>query len=93
ATMLDNPQVRHRGSIVTVEDDDLGPLAMTNVYPAFQDGGTAVGRPGPAHVGADTDDVLAADLGLGPEELAALREAGVTTGPPTVPPAHEKDAV
>lgn len=93
ATMLDNPQVRHRGSIVTVEDDDLGPLTMTNVYPAFQDGGTAVGRPGPAHVGADTDDVLAADLGLGPEELAALREAGVTTGPPTVPPAHEKDAV
>ena len=85
ATMLDNPQVRHRGSIVTVEDDDLGPLAMTNVYPAFQDGGTAVGRPGPAHVGADTDDVLAADLGLGPEELAALRETGVTTGPPTVP--------
>ena len=93
ATMLDNPQVRHRGSIVTVEDDDLGPLAMTNVYPAFQDGGTAVGRPGPTHVGADTDDVLAADLGLGPEELAALRETGVTTGPPTVPPAHQKDAV
>ncbi len=93
ATMLENPQVRHRGSIVTVEDDDLGPLAMTNVYPAFQDGGTAVGRPGPAHVGADTDEVLAADLGLGPDELAALREAGVTTGPPTVPPAHQKDAV
>jgi crotonobetainyl-CoA:carnitine CoA-transferase CaiB-like acyl-CoA transferase len=93
ATMLDNPQVRHRGSFVTVEDDDLGPLAMTNVYPAFQDGGTAVGRPGPAQVGADTDDVLAADLGLGPDELAALREAGVTTGPPTVPPAHQKDAV
>jgi crotonobetainyl-CoA:carnitine CoA-transferase CaiB-like acyl-CoA transferase len=93
ATMLDNPQVRHRGSIVEVEDPDLGPLAMTNVYPAFQDGGTVIGRPGPAHVGADTDAVLAADLGLSPEELAALREAGVTTGPPTVPPGHQKDAV
>jgi len=93
ATMLDNPQVRHRGSIATVEDPDLGPLAMTGVYPSFAEGQTRVGRPGPAEVGADTDAVLAADLGLGAEELAALRAAGVTTGGTTVPPRHQKDAV
>ena len=93
ATMLDNPQVRHRGSIATVEDPELGPLAMTGVYPSFAEGLTRVGRPGPAQVGADTDAVLAEDLGLGAEELAALRAAGVTTGGTSVPASHQKDAV
>ena len=81
ATMFDNPQVAHRGSIATVDDPDLGPLAMTGIYPRFQDAVTGIGRPGPAHVGADTDTVLARDLGLAPDDLARLREAGVTDGP------------
>lgn len=81
ATMVDNPQVAHRGSIATVEDPDLGPLAMTGIYPRFQDAQTSIGRPGPAAVGQDTDDVLARDLGLSADELARLREAGVTDGP------------
>jgi crotonobetainyl-CoA:carnitine CoA-transferase CaiB-like acyl-CoA transferase len=81
ATMMDNPQVAHRGSIATVEDPDLGPLAMTGIFPRFQDAETRIGRPGPAAVGADTDEVLARDLGLGADELAALRAAGVTDGP------------
>ncbi|TYP90772.1 CaiB/BaiF CoA transferase family protein [Blastococcus xanthinilyticus] len=93
ATMLDNPQVRHRGSIVTVDDPDLGPLAMTGAYPSFSDGGTRIGRPGPADVGADTDAVLAADLGLAADELAALRAAGVTAGPAAVPPEEPQDAL
>ncbi|MDN5895107.1 MAG: CoA transferase [Nocardioides sp.] len=85
ATMMDNPQVSHRGSIATVEDPDLGPIQMTGIYPSFQDATTAIGRPGPAHVGADTDLVLARDLGLDMEQLAALRSAGVTDGPDTAP--------
>jgi crotonobetainyl-CoA:carnitine CoA-transferase CaiB-like acyl-CoA transferase len=93
ATMMDNPQVRHRGSVTTVDDPDLGPLAMTGVFPHFQDSPTTIGRPGPAEVGQDTDDVLARDLGLDVEQLAALRAAGVTDGPTTVPVAHQKDAV
>lgn len=92
ATMLDNPQVRHRGSVATVEDPDLGPLAMTGIFPAFQDARTRIGRPGPAHVGADTDAVLGRDLGLDAAQLAELRAAGVTDGPvPAV--AAEQDAL
>ncbi len=81
ATMMDNPQVAHRGSIATVEDPDLGPVAMTGVFPRFQEAPTGVGRPGPADVGADTDAVLAHDLGLDAATLAALRADGVTDGP------------
>jgi crotonobetainyl-CoA:carnitine CoA-transferase CaiB-like acyl-CoA transferase len=81
ASMLDNPQVRHRGSIATVDDADLGPIAMTAIFPMFQDAQTRIGRPGPAVIGADTDLVLGHDLGLEEEQLAALRAAGVTGGP------------
>lgn len=92
ATMMDNPQVRHRGSIATVDDADLGPLAMTGVFPKFQDADVRVGRTGPAAVGADTDEVLAADLGLGDDELAALRAARVTDGPARAA-AHPQEAM
>lgn len=87
ATMVDNPQVAHRGSIATVEDDDLGPLAMTGVFPRFTDATTRIGRPGPSSVGQDTDAVLAADLGLDAAELARLREHGITDGPSGAPAA------
>lgn len=80
ATLLDNPQVVHRGSIATVHDDNLGDLAMTGAYPHFQAGGTAIGRPGPATVGQDTDVVLTRDLGLREHELSQLRAAGVLGG-------------
>lgn len=81
ATMLNNPQVVHRGSIAAVHDENLGDLAMTGAYPHFQAGGTVIGRPGPAAVGQDTDTVLARDLGLDKRDLARLRAAKVTGGP------------
>jgi crotonobetainyl-CoA:carnitine CoA-transferase CaiB-like acyl-CoA transferase len=81
ATMLDNPQVVHRGSIARVEDPDLGTLAMTGVFPTFEEAPTRIGRPGPAEVGADTVPVLMRDLGLSAEQLDALRASGVTDWP------------
>lgn len=45
-SMMRNPQVMHRGSIVTVEDADLGPVSMTGVYPRFLSAPTDVGEPG-----------------------------------------------
>lgn len=77
-TMMDNPQVRHRGSIARVADENLGELAMTGAYPHFHAGGTRIGRPGPATVGHDTNAVLARDLGLDDSELTRLHAAGVT---------------
>lgn len=81
ASMLDNPQVQHRQSIVGVADDNLGDLAMTAVYPHFQEAITSIGRPGPAAVGHDTHSVLARDLGLDATELERLSALGVIQGP------------
>lgn len=72
ATMLDNPQVRARGSIVTVHDELLGPLRMTNVFPRFSSHPSVVPPPGPQEIGGDTETVLAADLGLDASTVQSL---------------------
>jgi crotonobetainyl-CoA:carnitine CoA-transferase CaiB-like acyl-CoA transferase len=77
-TMLENPQVVDRGSITTLPDPRLGPIAMTNVYPRFESADCALRSTGPAVVGQHTDEVLGRDLELSDEELAALRRRGIT---------------
>jgi crotonobetainyl-CoA:carnitine CoA-transferase CaiB-like acyl-CoA transferase len=67
-----------RGSITTLPDPRLGPVAMTNVYPRFESADCAIRTTGPAVVGQHTDEVLRRDLGLSDEELAALRLRGIT---------------
>ena len=71
-----DPQVVHRGAVATVPDDDLGPLRMQNV--PFRLSGTPGGiRHSGRALGADTDAVLGAELGVAPDRLAALRERRV----------------
>jgi crotonobetainyl-CoA:carnitine CoA-transferase CaiB-like acyl-CoA transferase len=73
--LLADPQVRARGTVVTVDDDELGPLRMQNVLFRLSRGPGRIrwaGRP----PGADTDAVLA-DLGVDGAERARLRAAGV----------------
>ncbi|MEV0719751.1 CoA transferase [Asanoa sp. NPDC050611] len=74
--LLEDPQVRALELVTTVDDPDLGPMRMQNLLCRM--GRTPgrirfTGRP----LGADTDAVLGDELGLSPEELAALRERGV----------------
>jgi crotonobetainyl-CoA:carnitine CoA-transferase CaiB-like acyl-CoA transferase len=89
SSMITNPQVLHRGSVEYPIDADLGELAMTGVIPKFEKAEPKIGRPGPSAVGADTDEVLAIDLGLTAAELALLRTTGVIDGPTSgaAPPA------
>ncbi|MEJ7795052.1 MAG: CoA transferase [Nocardioides sp.] len=72
--VLSDPQYQARGTALTVQDDDLGPLVMQNVL--FQLSAT----PGQVRwsgraPGADTDEVLAG-LGLSADAIASLREEG-----------------
>jgi crotonobetainyl-CoA:carnitine CoA-transferase CaiB-like acyl-CoA transferase len=76
ATMLDNPQVVARESIVTAADPLLGPIRMSNVYPRFASVPAAVREPGPSRVGQHTREVLSADLGLGDDAFERLAAAG-----------------
>jgi crotonobetainyl-CoA:carnitine CoA-transferase CaiB-like acyl-CoA transferase len=76
ATMLDNPQVVARESIVFVDDPVLGPIRMSNVYPRFMSAHAPPLAPGPSRVGEHTREVLAADLGIDETEFERLAVAG-----------------
>ncbi|MGW0284868.1 CaiB/BaiF CoA transferase family protein [Streptomyces sp. NPDC003236] len=72
--VLADPQYQALDTVTTVDDPELGSLRMQNVL--FRLSGTpgAIRWAGRPH-GADTDAVLT-ELGLGPQELRALREEG-----------------
>lgn len=73
--ILDDPQYRALGTVQTVPDDELGPVRMQNVLFRLSETPGAIRWAGRRH-GQDTADVLA-EVGVTPEQLAALRERGV----------------
>ncbi len=73
--ILADPQLAALDSIVSVDDEQLGPVKMTNVISRLSDTPGSIRTTGGRH-GADTEAVLG-ELGVGPEELARLRGEGV----------------
>jgi crotonobetainyl-CoA:carnitine CoA-transferase CaiB-like acyl-CoA transferase len=76
AQLLADPQVQARDAVTTVDDEDLGPLRMQNVWFRLQRTPGRI-RFGGRRLGQDTDAVLGGRLGYPPERIAALRKAGV----------------
>jgi crotonobetainyl-CoA:carnitine CoA-transferase CaiB-like acyl-CoA transferase len=72
---FDHPQLRASGSVVEVDDPEVGPTTQIGVTIFLEDTPGAVRGPQPT-AGAHTDEVLAA-LGHDDRELAELREKGV----------------
>ena len=73
--VLADPQYRAIGTVLEIDDEDLGPLKMQNVL--FRLSGTpgAIRWTGRRH-GQDTDAVLA-EAGVTRAQLDLLREKGV----------------
>jgi crotonobetainyl-CoA:carnitine CoA-transferase CaiB-like acyl-CoA transferase len=74
--LLADPQVQALDSVTTVDDADLGPLRMQNVWFRMQRTPGRIRFAG-RRLGQDTDRVLADRLGYTAEEIARLRKAGV----------------
>jgi formyl-CoA transferase len=74
--VLEDPQYRALESIVTLDDEDLGPLRIQNVLFRMLDTPGAVRFAG-RRVGQDTRRVLAERLGLSAERLDELAAKGV----------------
>jgi crotonobetainyl-CoA:carnitine CoA-transferase CaiB-like acyl-CoA transferase len=72
--LLADPQLEAIGAFVTVDDDELGRVKMSNVPSRLSDTPGTIERAGPAH-GADTAPVLA-ELGVDAAELQRLRREG-----------------
>ncbi len=75
ADMVDDPHFRARGSLLELDDPEVGPLLMPAPAPRLSRTPAEVRWPGP-RLGAHTDEVLA-EAGLAPADVEALRAAGV----------------
>jgi crotonobetainyl-CoA:carnitine CoA-transferase CaiB-like acyl-CoA transferase len=73
--LLADPQLAAIDAIVSIEDDELGAIKMTNMISRLSDTPGTIERTGRAH-GADTAEVLA-EVGVDESELERLRAAGV----------------
>ncbi|BDZ46309.1 CaiB/BaiF CoA transferase family protein [Naasia aerilata] len=73
--VLSDPQYRAIGTVLTVEDEELGPMRLQNVLFRLSETPGEVRWTGRRH-GQDTEAVLA-EIGVTPEQLQALRDRGV----------------
>ena len=76
ADYVADPQVVHRGSVVTVPDDDLGPLRMQNVVFRLSKSPGRIRHAG-RRLGADTDEILGDELGIAAGVIAEMRDRQV----------------
>jgi crotonobetainyl-CoA:carnitine CoA-transferase CaiB-like acyl-CoA transferase len=73
---MEDPQLRARGAIISVDDLELGPVAMQDVQPRFSGTPGRVQSTGP-RMGQDNAEVFGQWLGLGDAELRTLKAEGI----------------
>ncbi|WP_435159487.1 CaiB/BaiF CoA transferase family protein [Amycolatopsis sacchari] len=77
ADITRDPHFRRRGSITTVEDDELGPLTMQGVIPRVVEQPGAIRWSGSSAIGADTEEILTG-IGFSPAEIVQMQRDGAT---------------
>lgn len=73
--VMTDQQYEALGTVYTIDDDELGPVKMQNVLFRASDTPGSIRWAGRPH-GADTAEVLA-EIGIDPDQLAALRGQGI----------------
>ena len=76
ADIFEDAQYRARQNLVQVVDPRAGPLVLPAAVPRLSESPAEFTHAGPA-LGQDTAEVLGSLLGIGPEALRKLVDAGV----------------
>jgi crotonobetainyl-CoA:carnitine CoA-transferase CaiB-like acyl-CoA transferase len=76
AQLMNDPHVKARETITTVDDEDLGPVKMQNLMFRMARTPGCIRFPG-RRLGQDNNRFYRESLGLDPEHVAALQEKGV----------------
>jgi formyl-CoA transferase len=74
--IFEDPHIRHRNNIVTVEDPELGAVRVPGIVPKF------TATPGNVEhlsvaIGSHNEEIYGGRLGLSAEQLSALASDGV----------------
>jgi succinyl-CoA:(S)-malate CoA-transferase subunit B len=75
--LFDDPQVKARDNIVEFPNPLGGMLAMAGIVPKLSATPGTVESAGPVTVGQHNEEIYCGRVGLGRDELAALRERGI----------------
>lgn len=81
ADVVENPQLRHRGFIVEIDQGGGVTLPMQGPVPRLSDTPVAPRRRTPG-AGEHTDEVLEEWLGYGPDRISELRASAAVSGRP-----------
>jgi formyl-CoA transferase len=76
AELIEDPHLLAREMVVTVDDDELGPLRMQGLVPKMSLTPGEIRHAGQA-IGARNEEVYGELLGLSADDVAALRDKGV----------------
>jgi crotonobetainyl-CoA:carnitine CoA-transferase CaiB-like acyl-CoA transferase len=74
--ILDDPQNKARGSIIEVDDPEIGPVKVQNVIPRLSETPGRI-RSGPPRLGQHNTEIYQGHLGFSKEELEALKAEGI----------------
>jgi crotonobetainyl-CoA:carnitine CoA-transferase CaiB-like acyl-CoA transferase len=74
--MLSDPHFKAREAIIEVETERFGALKMQGAFPKLSTTPSGVRSPAPSVVGQHNDEIYAGLLGMGHEEMAALKSVG-----------------
>jgi len=74
---MEDPQVKARQSIVSVDDPDLGTVRMQNTFPLMSETPGKINFTGPTEMGSHNHEIYIERLGMSEDDVQRLKEEGI----------------
>jgi len=74
---MEDPQVKARQSIVSVDDPDLGTVRMQNAFPRMSETPGKINFTGPTNMGTHNHEIYIERLGMSEDDVQRLKEEGI----------------